>query len=70
MAKTRALLTGTDRKYITGEEGDDKRYQSASRIRRRIRDELPADIDVLEEHHPELLSELREVVCGDGDHDE
>jgi hypothetical protein len=65
MAKTRALLTGTDRDYITGEEGDEKQYQSASRIRRRIQDELPQDIEVLEEHHPDLLDELRGVVCGD-----
>jgi hypothetical protein len=65
MAKTRALLTGTDRDYITGEEGDNKQYQSASRIRRRIQDELPQDIEVLEENHPELLDELRSVVCGD-----
>lgn len=63
MAKTRALLTNTDREYITGTEGDEKRYQSASRIRRRIQDELPKDIEVLEEHHPDLLDELRAVVC-------
>lgn len=63
MAKTRALLTETDREYITGAAGDEKRYQSASRIRRRIREELPADVEILEEHHPELLAELRQVVC-------
>lgn len=63
MAKTRALLTDTDREYITGESGDEKRYQSASRIRRRIREELPRDVEILEENHPELLAELREVVC-------
>jgi len=63
MAKTRALMTNTDRDYITGQAGDDKQYQSASRIRRRIQEELPRDIEVLEEHHPELLAELREVVC-------
>jgi len=65
MAKTRALLTETDREYITGDAGDEKRYQSASRIRRRISEELPADVAVLEEHHPQLLDELREVVCCD-----
>lgn len=66
MAKTRALLTDTDREYITGTEGDEKRYQSASRIRRRIQEEFPRDVEILREHHPELLEELREVVC-DGD---
>lgn len=25
--------------------------------------ELPEDIETLEEHHPDLLEELREVVC-------
>lgn len=66
MAKTRALLTETDREYITGAGGDDRKYQSASRIRRRIQEELPEDVEILEEHHPELLAELREVVCEDG----
>ena len=65
MAKTRALMTETDREYITGSEGDDKRYQSASRIRRRLKEELPTDVEILEEHHPDLLEELREVVCDD-----
>lgn len=63
MARTRALLTATDRDYITGDEGRERRYQSASRIRSRIQEELPKDIELLEEHHPELLQELREVVC-------
>lgn len=65
MAKTRALLTETDRDYLTGAKGDDKRYQSASRVRARIQEELPQDIATLERHHPELLEELREVVCND-----
>lgn len=63
MAKTRALLTNTDREYITGEEGRKRRYESASRIRARIQEELPRDVELLAEHHPELLEELREVVC-------
>lgn len=63
MARTRALLTDTDREYLTGSEGDDKRYQSASRVRRRIREELPRDLELLEEYHPQLLEELREAVC-------
>lgn len=63
MAKTRALLTDTDREYITGSSGNKRRYESASRIRSRINQELPKDIEILEEHHPELLDELREMVC-------
>lgn len=63
MASTRALLTDTDREYLAGEETKEKRYQAASRVRRRIREELPRDLELLEEHHPQLLEELREAVC-------
>jgi len=37
------------------------KYQAVYRIRSRI-DELEADIEILEDHHPELLDEPREVV--------
>jgi hypothetical protein len=63
MAKSRAMLTETEREQIAGEHGDDRRYQATSRIRNRIEDELPEDIAILAEHHPDLLDELREVVC-------
>ena len=72
MAKTRALLTETEREQISGEHGDDRRYQATSRVRRRIADELTEDIAVLQEHHPDLLDEVREVVCeggGPNEHD-
>lgn len=69
MAKTRALLTETEREQIAGEHGDERKYQATSRIRRRIEDELVRDVEVLEEHHPELLEELREVACPAGDPD-
>ncbi|AUV81235.1 hypothetical protein C2R22_05820 [Salinigranum rubrum] len=67
MAKTRALLTETEREQVAGEHGRDRRYQATSRIRRRIEDELTRDVEVLKEHHPDLLAELREVVCEDDD---
>lgn len=63
MAKTRALLTETEREQIAGEHGDDRKYQATSRVRRRIEDELTRDIEVLVEHHPDLLAEVRGVVC-------
>lgn len=63
MAKTRALLTETEREQIAGEHGDTRRYQAVSRIRSRIKDELTTDIDVLQEHHPDLYNELRAIVC-------
>lgn len=63
MAKTRALLTETEREQIAGKHGDNRKYQAASRVRRRIEDELTTDVEVLREHHPDLYNELREAVC-------
>ncbi len=63
MAKQRALLTETEREQLRGEQGDQRRYEATSRIRRRLKDELTTDIQVLEESHPELLEELQEIVC-------
>lgn len=63
MARTRALITPTERQHISGEGTDQQRYEAVSRVRRRVRDELSADVELLEEHHTELLEELREVVC-------
>lgn len=72
MGRYRAIMTDTDREYISGEgnPSESQRMQSISRVRSRITDELTKDIEVLEEHHPELLEELREVVCEGDDHDE
>lgn len=65
MAKTRALLTETEREQIAGDHGDDRRYQATSRVRRRLNEELTTDVAVLADHHPDLLAELRGVVCGE-----
>ena len=67
MARTRALMTKTDRQQIAGEDDVDEnnRYQAISRVRSRINEELPKDIEVLQEHHPELYKELLNVVCDD-----
>ena len=65
MARTRALMTETERERITGEEEveDRKRYQAIAEVRNRINDELVQDVAALKEAHPGLLEELREVVC-------
>lgn len=63
MAKTRALITETEREQIAGEHGDKRRYEAVSRVRRRVKDELSADVELLDNEHPELLEEVREVVC-------
>ena len=67
MAKSRGLITDTEAERIAGEVEveDAKRYQAISRVRRRIKQQLPRDIELLEEHHPDLLAELRDVVCDD-----
>lgn len=56
-------MTDTDREYLVGEETDNKRYQAVSRVRSRINDELPKDVEILREHHPALYEELTDVVC-------
>jgi hypothetical protein len=64
MARTRALLTEHEREALRGEHDDRAAWESASRIRARIRDELPADLDALREHHPDLWRELVAAVDG------
>lgn len=63
MAKTRALLTETEREQIAGKHGNDRKYQAVSRVRSRIEEELTTDVEILREHHPDLYEELRETVC-------
>jgi hypothetical protein len=66
MGRTRALLTETDREYIVGTDAEgNKRYQAVSRVRDRL-SELERDVAVLEEHHPDLLAEVRAIVCEEG----
>jgi len=67
MARRRALLTDRERELLAGVNVDEKnyQYQAVARVRNKIKDELPEDMEVLEEHHPELYEELREVVCDD-----
>ncbi|WP_238992683.1 hypothetical protein [Halorubrum distributum] len=69
MAKSRGLITDTEQDRISGEAdvNDAKRYQAVSRVRRRIREQLPGEVEMLKEHHPELLEELRDVVCEEAD---
>lgn len=61
---SRALLTETERERIrNSEESDDqRRYEAVSRVRRRIHEELPKDIEALQKGAPELLEELREEI--------
>ena len=64
MARGRALITETEREHIAGErDHPQRRYEAVSRVRARIEEELAEDVLLLEQHHPDLLEELREVVC-------
>jgi transposase len=67
MARTRAIITETERKYISREVrvSENRRYQAISRVRDRL-EELRQDVSLLEKHHPQLLSELREIVYREG----
>lgn len=62
----RAMLTESERERIAG-EANQAQYEAVSRVRRKITEELPEDIELLREHHPQLLGELREVVGDESD---
>lgn len=66
MAVGRGLLTEGEREYLRGESSDQRMYEARSRVRSRINNEVTEDIELLVEHQPEVLEELREVVCNDG----
>jgi hypothetical protein len=66
MARTRALMTDTEREQIAGNvEDENKKYQAISRVRDRF-DALENDVEHLEKHHEGLLEELRKIVCENG----
>lgn len=59
------MLTDRERELLEGDQKSDRYYQAVSRVRRKINEELTEDVELLERNHPELLDELRDVVCGD-----
>ena len=61
--RTRAILTVGEREALAGNTDSSRRYQSTTRVRRRLEDELPTDVELLREHHPDLFGQLQEVVC-------
>jgi len=65
MGRYRAVMTETDREHISGKSKPSQRQkdQAVYRVRQRISEELPHDIEVLKQHRPDVLEELREVVC-------
>lgn len=65
--RRRALLTDREREIIADISTNDEsqRYQAVSRIRKKIQNELPQDMNVLQNNHPQLFAELQEVVNDD-----
>ena len=66
--KYKALLTERDREHLREDDGQG-RYQATTRVRKRITESLPRDIEFLSNHHPELLDELVLVVCDQSRHE-
>lgn len=56
----RALLTEREREILSGEADvtTNYRYSIESRVRSRLRERLPADIDLIREEYPEMFDEL------------
>jgi hypothetical protein len=63
----RALLTPSEREALSDPETKENPYVAVTRVRQKIEEELPRDVRVLEEHRPDLLEELRDVVCAEVD---
>jgi hypothetical protein len=61
----RALLTDTERERLSGSaDAEDQRiFESKSRVKRRIDEELPKDVEILADNQPELFDLLQSVVC-------
>lgn len=59
----RGILTEYERECLAGEHEKQREYETRSRVRARLTGPLSEDINHLQEHDPELLEELREVVC-------
>lgn len=60
-------MTEREREIVSGEAdvGDKYRYETISRVRGRIKEIVPKDLEAMEEHGG-LAEDLREVVCDEG----
>lgn len=57
----RGLLTDTERAALAGEKSDSYRYKTRSYLKRRI-EKVERDAEVMAEHAPDLLADLRAAV--------
>jgi hypothetical protein len=58
----RALLTPHEREALRGNESGNARRVAASRVRKRLREQLPADVKILREHDREHGTDLVELL--------
>ena len=63
MATGRALMTESEREYLAGKHGDQRRYEAISRVRSRIKGPFIDDLEYFKKQAPSLFEELSEVVC-------
>ena len=63
MGTGRGILTDYERDCLAGEHEKQREYEARSRIRARLDGPLAEDIQHLKEHDPDLLEELRDVIC-------
>lgn len=68
MTEGRALLTEREKEALAGDGSDSYRYKTRTYFRSRL-EKLEGDVDMLAEHDPELLDELRDVVCAGDESD-
>ena len=63
MSTGRGILTDYEKDCLAGQTEKQREYEARSRVRSRIDGPLKDDVEHLREHDPELLNELRAVVC-------
>lgn len=64
MAEYRGLLTDRERDILRGEADVSREY--VYQIRHRVREKcrrLATDVDILEQHHPDIAEEVRDAVA-------
>ncbi|WP_436931481.1 hypothetical protein [Halosimplex halobium] len=60
--RDRGILTERDREIIPQDANNPRRPEIKSRIRKRM-DRIEEDLEILEEHEPELAEEFRTRLC-------
>jgi hypothetical protein len=63
----RALLTEGERESLTDPDSKDNPYIAVTRVRKKIKEELPRDVEILQQHSEkydsDLFEDLQRVIC-------